>query len=165
MEFKTIRATKDYLAKRITDQAKLEGTPLAEIERKMLYFTEDGGLPPAMAAVSEEFERDYDLDDYEEKIGRFAKRLLARPDAAGQQEDWDDAAIRLTDGDNYLTVLINAKPAPTPWSSRWEKLKPWLPSNDRRAKRDGYDVLRMIVSAIVLLFLTFVFVLLRNFFR
>ena len=55
MDFKTIRAAKDYLAKRITDQATLEGATLTEVERKMLYFTEDGGLTLAMATVSEEF--------------------------------------------------------------------------------------------------------------
>src|ERR1035438_9861229 len=110
MEFKTVRAAKDYLAKRIIDQAVQEGAPLTDAERKMLYFTEDGGLSPAMAAASERFDRDYDQDDYEEKIGGLVEQFLARPDAAAQQEDWDNAAIKLCDGDNYLTVLINASP-------------------------------------------------------
>ena len=165
MEFKTVRVAKDYLAKRITEQAQLEGTPLTEIERKMLYFTEDGGLSPAMAAVSDEFDRDYNQDDYEEKIGGLVQRFLARPDAAVEQEDWDNAAIKLCDGDHYLTVLINASTAPAVGSSRWKKLKLWLPSLDSRPNRDGKDFLRMIVFAIVVAFLTFVFFLLRNFFR
>jgi hypothetical protein len=165
MEFKTVRAAKDYLAKRIIDQAVQEGAPLTDVERKMLYFTEDGGLSPSMAAVSEEFDRDYDQDDYEEKIGGLVQRLLARPDVQGQQEDWDNAAIKLCDGDNYLTVLINASPAPPASSSRWEKLKPWLPTDDRRAKRDGKDFLRMIVSAFAVLLLMLIAFSIREFFR
>jgi hypothetical protein len=165
MDFKTIRAAKDYLAKRITEQARQEGTPLTEVERKMLYFTEDGGLSRAMAAVSEEFDRDYDQDDYEERIGGLVQRLLAQPDAAAEEEDWDNAAIKLCDGDHYLSVLINASPAPAAWSPRWETLRPWLPSLDGRRRRDGKDFLRMIVSAFAVLLLMLVVILIRNFFR
>jgi hypothetical protein len=154
MEFKTIRAAQDYLAKRITEQAKLEGAPLAEVERKMLYFSEDGGLSPAMAAASEEFDRDFNQDEYEEKIGGLVHRLVARPEAAAEEEDWDNAALKLCDGDNYLTVLINAKPAPAAWSPGWEKLRPWLPTFNGRAKRDDRDSMRLfIVGAAVFLLL------------
>ena len=119
-KFNSIRAAKDYLAGQIVDEAKRQGVPLSEVERKMLYFTEDGGLSPAMAAVSEEFDRDYDQDEFEEKIGGLVQRLLARPVATAEQEAWDDAAIKLCDGDNYLTVLINGGRALTPWESRWK---------------------------------------------
>ena len=166
MEFKTVRAAKDYLATRIAEQAEREGTPLTKVERKMLYFTEDSGLSPSMAAVSEEFDRDYDQDDYEEKIGGLVSRLLVRPDATAQQDDWDDAVLKVCDGDHYLLVLIDraAKNANS-GSARWRKLKPWLPTWDPRAKPDGKDFLRMIVFIIVVFFLAFTFLLLRNFFR
>lgn len=148
MEFKTIRAAMDYLAKRIVEQAEIEGAPLTEIERKMLYFTEEGGLSPAMAAVSDEFDRDYDQDCYEERIAGLVERLLARPDTTAQRADWDAAATRLCDGDNYLTVLINAKPAPVAGSSWWEILKPWLPTLESRPKTDKSDFLRLILVGV-----------------
>ena len=64
-QFKTIKAAKDYLAGRIIAEAERLCVPLSDIERKMLYFTEDGGLSARMARVNEAFEREYDDDEYE----------------------------------------------------------------------------------------------------
>jgi len=65
MEFPTVRAAKEYLAGKITEQAVREGAPLTEVERKMLYFSETGWTLPGIMAVSEEFDRDCDQDEYE----------------------------------------------------------------------------------------------------
>ena len=39
IRFRTIREAKDYLAERIAEEADCNGTPLTDVERKMLYFT------------------------------------------------------------------------------------------------------------------------------
>lgn len=151
-EFKTEREAKEYLAARIVEEAKHGGTPLTEVERKMLYFTESGWTLPDMMAVNEEFERDYDDDEYEQKIGGLAAKIQAR-DAAESERDqpkWDDAVVKLSEGCHYLLILIDAAHLPSGGSPRWKALKPWLPSLDGGAKSDPTDLARLMVVAVII---------------
>ena len=150
-EFRTDREAKEYLAGRIAEEAKREGAPLTEVERKMLYFTESGWTLPDIMAVNEEFDREYDQDDYERKIGELVGKIQARDAAQSQQDQatWDDAVAKLSEGDHYLLVLINAAPPNTgSGSSLWKRLEPWLPSS--RPSKDPKDWLRMIAFMFVL---------------
>lgn len=108
--FKTIREAKDYLAIRIVDEAQLVGTPLTDVERKMLYFTETGWTLPDMKKVSAEFDRNYDQSEYERKIGQLVARIQARLSVQRQQEQklWELALEKLSRGDHYLLVLVDA---------------------------------------------------------
>jgi hypothetical protein len=114
--FKTIREAKDYLAARIGDEAEREGTPLTEVERKMLYFSETGWTLPDMKVVSAEFDRGYDQDAYERKITALASRVEARFEGQGQQEreNWNRAIEKLSRGDHYLSILLGAGPEKRP---------------------------------------------------
>ena len=127
---KTVRDAKDYIAGLIAEQAEREGAPLTEIERTMLYFTEIGGLSKAMAAVSAEFDRDYDQDAYEARIGGLVSRLIARDENDQLRENWDAAIDELSRGDHYLLILLDAAPSRIPsWPRIPAWLKPWLPSD------------------------------------
>ena len=108
--FKTVRDAKGFLAGKIVEEAAREGVPLTEVERKMLYFTETGWTLPDMKEVSSEFDRGYDQGEYEQKIGGLAARLQARLDVDGEQarETWDRAIEKLSQGDHYILVLIDA---------------------------------------------------------
>jgi len=108
--FRTIREAKDYLAGRIAEEAERDGIPLTQVERKMLYFTETGLTLPDMKQVSSEFDTGYDQDEYEQKIGGLASKIQARLRAQGnpEEETWDRAIMKLSRGDHYLLVLINA---------------------------------------------------------
>jgi hypothetical protein len=110
MQFKTIREAKDYLAERISEEAERDGTPLTDIERKMLYFTETGWTLPDMKQVSADFDRDYDQGEYERKIGGLADRIHSRLWANDRQgeESWNAAIQKLSHGDHYLLVLVDA---------------------------------------------------------
>jgi len=159
-EFKTEREAKEYLAARIVEEAKREGSPLTEVERKMLYFTESGWTLPDMMAVNEEFERDCDSDEYEQKIGWLAAKIQAR-DAAGSEQDqakWDDAVVKLSDGDHYLLVLIGTANPSGPVS-------PWLPALSETARRPRGDGIRLILAAIVGSVLLLLVILLRDYVR
>ena len=158
-EFRTIRETKDYLADKIVDEAKREGIPLSEIERKMLYFTETGWTLPDMMKVSEEFDRDYDQNEYEQKIGGLVSSIEARGDARGQQEieDWDEAVLKLSDEDHYLLILIDAAAKTRrELPSFLRVLEPWIPSLDSSGPRPPKDLARLFLVGfgftIVLLF-------------
>jgi hypothetical protein len=108
--FKTVRDAKDFLAGKIVEEAQREGAPLTDVERKMLYFTETGWTLPDMKEVSEEFDRGYDQGDYEQKIGGLAARLQSRLEVQGEQgrETWDRAIEKLSQGDHYMLVLVDA---------------------------------------------------------
>lgn len=66
--FASGRDAKEFLVARIVVEAQREGVSLAEIERKMLYFSETDWTLPDIDKVSEAFEREYDNDEYEKKI-------------------------------------------------------------------------------------------------
>ena len=147
----TDREAKEYLARRIADEAKREGAPLTEVERKMLYFTESGWTLPDIMAVNEEFDRDYDQDEYEQKIGALVGKIQARDAAQSEQDqaDWDDAVLKLSEGDHYLLVLIDAVPFAGVGSSRWGRLKPFFPALSNSGRRPPGDFGRLILAAIV----------------
>lgn len=111
--FPNSRDALDYLANRIVDEGKLQGLPLTETERKMLYFSETAPTLPDMAAVSAEFGRNRDENAYEMKIAHLVRRIEARDkrqDHAARAA-WDDAVLKLSKGDYYLLVLIGSSPA------------------------------------------------------
>jgi hypothetical protein len=157
----TEREAKEYLAGRIVAEAKGEGSPLTDVERKMLYFTESGWTPPGMMKVSEEFDRDYDQDEYEQKIGRLVRKIQER-DAAenGQkQAEWDDAVLKLCDGDHYLLVLIDAAARNAgSGSSRWSRLRLWLPSFSSAPRPPG-DFMRLLIFSLLVSVVAFLIVL------
>jgi hypothetical protein len=108
--FRTVREAKDYLAGRIAEEAQRDGTPLTEVERKMLYFSETDWTLPDIKEVSAEFDRDYDQNEYGKKISELAGRIRARLTTLGQQEQitWELALEKLSQGDHYLLVLLDA---------------------------------------------------------
>ena len=86
-KFRTIEEAKNFLVEMIASEADHEGVPLSEVERKMLYFSESGWTLPDIRTVSTEFERDYDENDYEQKIAGFVRMIEARnhPEKPGRR--------------------------------------------------------------------------------
>jgi hypothetical protein len=110
VSFRTIREAKEFLANNIAAEAERKGTPLTEVERKMLYFTETGWTLPDMKEVSAKFDRDYDPKDYERKIGELVSKIQVRlaDQEQSEQERWNAALEKLGHGDHYLSVLADA---------------------------------------------------------
>ncbi len=86
----TIAAAKEFIASRIAAEAQLQGNPLTDVERKMLYFTETGPMSAKMAALADEFDRDYDQDAYEARIVELIHALASRLSKEDRQI-WSDA--------------------------------------------------------------------------
>ena len=112
-------------------QSQLEGIPLSDVERKMLYFSETGWTLPDMDKVSDVFDHDYDQALYEQKIGALARNFCtkARKDNHDDFEAWNEAVRTLRREDHYLLVLIDppsvvrfSKQLDTPSPSRFLKL-------------------------------------------
>ena len=108
--FRKISEAKDYLAGRIAAQAEREGVALTEIERKMLYFSSTRCISAELAAVSDVFDREYDQNEYEEKIATLVRQIESEDarQSSIEQDAWDQAVIKLNRGDHYLSVLVNS---------------------------------------------------------
>lgn len=153
MKFSTIKEAKDFLAGELAAEAEREGAPLSEIERKMLYFSETDWTLPDMASVSAEFDRDYDQDEYEQKIAELARKVERRNRAENPEEKaaWQDALNELSEGDHYLTVLIRTKPKALAASGGF------FPALDKPAKRPPHDILKLWITALGVVIGAFIF--------
>jgi hypothetical protein len=116
--FKSVREAKEYLIQRILARAERDATPLSDIERKMLYFSETGWTLPNIMAINQEFDEAYDQDEYERKIGQIICRIHDQPDTERDKERWDEALKCLREEDHYLLVLIDG-------ASKYEKRPRW----------------------------------------
>jgi len=148
-QFRSEQEAKEYLINRIVVQAKREGAPLDEIERKMLYFSETGWTLPDIMEINAAFERDYRDVDYEEKISRLIHNLAERA-TAEEHETWDQAVLKLSEGDHYLLVMVDAA-RPSPVSQVPKGLSAWIPKLDSSGKPESGDRLRLIGLSIAIL--------------
>jgi hypothetical protein len=102
-----VREAKDFLVQETAKQASIEGVPLSELEKRMMYFTENEEMSEDPFALHDEFEAKYDTDEYEAKICGLLHRAYSRikkenPEAARQ---WKQAIRDISKGDHYLPVL------------------------------------------------------------
>lgn len=118
--FQSARDAKEYLIQRIVAQADRDATPLSDIERKMLYFSESGWTLPNMMAISQEFDQTHDQNDYEHKIGQIVRRIHDGRDCNGDEGHWDEAVQSLREEDHYLLVLIDGAPRDSGKRPRWD---------------------------------------------
>ncbi len=94
---------------RIAREAEASGSPLTEIERKMLHFSESAWTLPDIAAVAEEFDREYDPAAYEAKIAKIIRQVRAK-DRKNQPDEfaaWNEAVRTIRREDHYLLVMID----------------------------------------------------------
>lgn len=106
--FHSAREAKEFLISRIVSEAQLENIPLAQVERKMLYFTESGWTLPDIMQVNEDFDRDYDQDEYERKIAKLVRNADRgiRKDSSEDYDEWWAAIRFLQREDHYISVMI-----------------------------------------------------------
>jgi hypothetical protein len=102
-----IREAKDFLVAQTAEQAAIEGVPLSDLERRMMYFTESGYVPEDPIKLNQEFEAENDSDRYEARISgllHHAYRRLRKENHAARK-NWDLAIKTLRRGDHYLLVM------------------------------------------------------------
>jgi hypothetical protein len=102
-------AGKQFLISKVIEQAELEHISLSEIETKMLHFTEVHPSLPDIYEVNDEFERDYDSEQYEQKIARLLKNARARDEnqSPGVGQAWKDAVEALQREDHYILIMVS----------------------------------------------------------
>lgn len=99
------RDAKEFLVSQIVGEAERQGHPLSDLERKMLYFSESGWTIPDALDVSAAFDREYDTDQYEQKIASLvqAARMRATGETAAR---WTSAIDKLAEGDHYISIML-----------------------------------------------------------
>jgi hypothetical protein len=106
--FHSAREAKEFLVLKIVEEGQSEGLPLSEIEQKMLYFSETHWTLPDMNAISDEFDRTGNQDDYEDKVAALVRSAYKRVlrDSNEEYEKWWAAIRLLSKQDHYILVMI-----------------------------------------------------------
>ncbi len=105
---KNPREAKEFLISQIVLEAQRKNVVLSEIERKMLYFSETDWTLPDMAAVSDEFDAEYDQSKYERKIARLIRAAYGhalKEDRETYDKWWVSIRV-LSSEDHYILVMI-----------------------------------------------------------
>jgi hypothetical protein len=109
------KQAKDFLVEQAAEQAAIEGVPLADLEKRMMYFTEsDPDSCPDPIALNDEFEARFETPEYESKISELfehAQKRLHKEDPE-RARHWDEAVSELMRGDHYLLVLLGVSGTP-----------------------------------------------------
>jgi len=101
------REAKDFLVAQTAEQAALEGVPLSDLEKRMMYFTEGPEAIEDPSTLNEEFEAQYDIAQFEKKISRLMGHAYKRIKSQNPEivRRWDAAIRALRRGDHYILVL------------------------------------------------------------
>lgn len=102
-----VREAKDFLVQQAAEQAALEGVPLSDLEKRMMYFTETDECPEDPIKLNEEFKAQCDATAFEEKVSQLLAhaRLRLKRENPELARFWDQADETLWQGDHYLVVL------------------------------------------------------------
>jgi ATP-dependent helicase/DNAse subunit B len=108
--FHSAREGKEFLISRIVEETNRENVPLSEVERKMLYFSESDWTLPDIMEVNDQFDRECDQDEYEEKITALVSKAAQhdRKQSGEKYDAWWDAIRLLEKQDHYILVMIRA---------------------------------------------------------
>ena len=107
-----VRQAKDFLVQQTAEQAVLEGIPLSDLEKRMMYFTESEDAVEDPLALNSEFEEYYETDAYETKIARLLKNAYKRLKQEHPEKAlfWKSSINELHKGDHYILVLWRSHP-------------------------------------------------------
>ncbi len=97
---------KAFIIGRVLDQSKQDGVSLTDIEEQMLGFAEERASKKDMEAAAT-FDREYDDEEYEQKVAGLLRRAHDSDKAAGKQDQWEAALMDLGGEDMYLKVLLD----------------------------------------------------------
>jgi hypothetical protein len=111
-----VSEAKDFLVQQTAQQAQLEGVPLSNLEKRMMYFTESANATEDPIKLNEEFEAKYDTAEYESKISGLLNRAYARvkKENSAAVGLWDESVRCLRKGDHYILVLVDLESSSEP---------------------------------------------------
>ena len=104
------KQAKDFLVEQTVEQAALEGVPIDDVEKRMVYFTEsDAASCDKPIELNDEFEAAHETKEYETKISRLLHHAYMRlkEENPERTRNWDQAIRTLRKGDHYLLVMVD----------------------------------------------------------
>lgn len=109
-----VRQAKDFLVNQTAQQAAIDGVPLSELEKRMMYFSESDPTCEDPIALNDEFEAQYSSEEYEPKISGLLKRAhrRIRNESPETRRKWDNAVRTLRKGDHYIVVMLGSARVP-----------------------------------------------------
>ena len=117
--FQSETEARRFFADKVIHRADVEGLPLSEDERQMLFWSESAPDSLADPSLAERFATGISDADYEAKVVGLLQRSLDHDVATdGRAKDvWQEAWSLLKQGDHYILVMIGRAVG--------GKLKPW----------------------------------------
>jgi hypothetical protein len=111
-----VSEAKDFLVRQTAIQPGLDGVPLSDLEKRMMYVTEGPDAAEDPVALNDEFESEYDTPTFEAKVSKLLHRAYVRvkeenPETA---RTWNESIRILRKGDHYILVLWNKPPQERP---------------------------------------------------
>jgi hypothetical protein len=104
------KQAKDFLVEQTVEQAALDGVALADVEKRMMYFTEsDPASCDNPIELNDEFEAEHETKEYETKISLLLHHAYSRlkQENPERARNWDEAIRTLRKGDHYLLVMVD----------------------------------------------------------
>ena len=117
--FKTQVDARRFFADKVIRRADVEGAPLSEDERQMLFWSESEPDSVADPVLVERLAASISDADYETKVIGLLERSLSADIAtnARAKDVWQEAWTALKQGDHYILVMIG--------QAVGRKLNPW----------------------------------------
>jgi hypothetical protein len=94
-----------FLAKRVAEQARVEGNPFSAVEERVLRWSEVIPGLEHSPDLMDQFDATYDSDEYESKVARLLKTARQSDSQAGSDSQWQEALTALRDQDAYILVM------------------------------------------------------------
>jgi len=90
-------------------EAERENVSVSNVERKMLYFSEQFDTLPDMSEASDEFDKSFETYQYERKISKLIRQALKqdRKESPELLARWRKAIRTLGREDHYLSVMLD----------------------------------------------------------
>lgn len=99
----TVKQAKDFLVRQTSEQAALDGVPLSDLEKGMMYCSESDDSCERPTEPNEEFQANC-TPEYEIKISRLLHHAFERIKSKDRERmrDWNLATRTLRRGDHLL---------------------------------------------------------------
>jgi hypothetical protein len=112
-----VHEAKDFLVQQTAEQALLEGVPLSDLQKRMMYFTEGKEATEDPIELNDEFEAQHNTAEYEAKISRLLHHAYSRVKKENPETArvWDESIRLLRKGDHYILVLWDQSPERPPY--------------------------------------------------
>jgi hypothetical protein len=105
MQFPSERDAKQFLVDKIAQEAICQGTPLPDVERRLLMFSEQD--PGSEKGIPDDVLFDTDLDWEARMAGMLRLAYEKDKDNPDERQKYADAMLTLKDSDHYILVMAN----------------------------------------------------------